>query len=110
MDRRTFLHMAVAAPAFSTAARDIIQRRQTPPSRPPAPQRGVAWTQWGGPHRNFQTQASGLRDTWPAPGPRVLWKRALGEGYSSVIAEGAAIYTMYGKRGEETVLAANAET
>ena len=66
--------------------------------------------QWGGPHRNFQTEASGLRDTWPASGPRVIWKRPLGEGYSSVIAEGAVIYTMYGKRGQETVLAAHADT
>jgi outer membrane protein assembly factor BamB len=110
MDRRTFLHIAVAVPAFSTSARELAQTRQKPAPRPSTPQRGVPWTQWGGPHRNFQTEASGLRDTWPVSGPRVLWKRALGEGYSSVIAEGAAIYTMYGKRGQETVLAANADT
>ncbi len=51
----------------------------------------------GGPHRNFQTQASGIKDTWPATGPRVIWKRPLGEGYSSTIVENGVVYTMYGK-------------
>ena len=111
MDRRTFLHMAMAIPALNVTAGEFTQRRSKPPAPPlmPPPQ-GIPWRQWGGPQRNFQTQASGLKDSWPASGPRVLWKRALGEGYSSVIVEGAALYTMYGKRGEETVLAANAET
>ena len=31
----------------------------------------LAWTQWGGPNRNFHTEARGLKDTWPATGPRV---------------------------------------
>ena len=72
--------------------------------------RASPWTQWGGPNRNFQTEASGLKDTWPASGPRVVWKRPLGEGYSSPVVENGVLYTMYGKRGEEFVLAANAET
>jgi outer membrane protein assembly factor BamB len=72
--------------------------------------REVAWTQWGGPSRNFQTEASGLRDTWPAGGPRVVWKRPLGEGYSSPAVESGVLYTSYGKPRQEIVLAANAET
>ena len=47
----------------------------------------VDWTQWGGPNRNFQTEASGLKETWPAGGPKVVWKRPLGEGYSSAAVE-----------------------
>jgi outer membrane protein assembly factor BamB len=108
MHRRTFLQMAVFAPALGTTARDLAQRGAKP-ALPPA-RAGVPWTQWGGPNRNFQTDATGLKDTWPASGPRVIWKRALGEGYSSVIAEGAAVYTMHGRRGQETVLAAHADT
>jgi outer membrane protein assembly factor BamB len=76
---------------------------------PPAP-RGVPWTQWGGPHRNFKTEAAGLKDTWPAGGPRVVWKRALGEGYSAPSVENGVLYTMYGKPREEVVIAADAET
>ena len=76
----------------------------------PAPAPGVPWTQWGGPKRNFQTDATGIKDVWPASGPRVVWKRALGEGYSAPVVENGVLYTMYGKSGQEVVLAANAET
>ncbi len=100
MDRRTFLTIALSAPVV---ARTALAEVQSGP-------RGIPWTQWGGPHRNFQTEASGLRDTWPASGPRVVWKRPLGEGYSSPSVEGPVLYTMYGKPREEVVLAANTET
>jgi outer membrane protein assembly factor BamB len=100
MDRRTFLTITLAAPAFSQAAKAVTQS---------AP-RILPWTQWGGPHRNFQTEASGLRETWPASGPPVIWKRPLGEGYSSPAVENGVLYTMYGKPREEVVLAANADT
>src|SRR5262245_41612365 len=100
MDRRAFLKMGLAVPAFGQAAKSLT---------PTAP-RGVPWTQWGGPNRSFQTEASGLRESWPASGPRVIWKRPIGEGYSSTIVEGNTLYTMYGRRREEIVLAANAET
>jgi outer membrane protein assembly factor BamB len=89
MTRRTFL---AAAAAFG-----------------PAPQ-AVPWTQWGGPHRNFQTEATGLKDQWPASGPKVVWKRSLGEGYSSPSVEAGVLYTMYGKPREEVVVAASADT
>ena len=49
---------------------------------------GAAWTQWGGPNRNFMSDATGLASTWPAGGPRKLWTRALGEGHSSILVEG----------------------
>lgn len=102
MNRRTFLTITLGAPVFARAAKADGQPQSGP--------RGVPWTQWGGPHRNFQTESAGLRDTWPASGPPVVWKRALGEGYSSPSVEGAVLYTMYGKPREEVVLAASAET
>ena len=75
------------------------------------PPQGVPWRQSGGPQRNFQTQAAGLKDAWPASGPPVLWKRALGEG--SLIGndeKGRHSTRCTGTASEETVLAANAET
>ena len=93
MDRRTFLTIAVAAPVFGQAAKPLTRANAA----------GVPWTQWGGPHRNFQTEATGLKDTWPAAGPRVVWKRPLGEGYSSPAVENGVLYTMYGKPREEVV-------
>src|SRR4030095_8566709 len=91
-----------AKPAPSPASRT--------PAAPPPPSPGIAWTQWGGPKRNFQTEATGLKDTWTAAGPRVVWKRALGEGYSAPVVENGVLYTIYGKSREEVVRAANAET
>ena len=70
----------------------------------------LPWTQWGCPNRNFQTTSPPLADKWPAAGPRVLWKRPLGEGYSSILVENGVLYTMYGKPGEEVTLAAKAHT
>lgn len=121
MDRRTFLTMALAAPALAQATRPGSQppkagtRNPKPVARPPKPAAaaapaGVPWTQWGGPHRNFHTEASGLRDTWPAGGPRVVWKRPLGEGYSSTAVENGVLYTMYARPREEVVLAADADS
>ena len=104
MDRRTFLSLALAVPALG-------QGTKTPAARPPAATAAPPqWLQWGGPHRNFKTEAVGLKDTWPASGPRVVWKRALGEGYSAPAVEHGTLYTMYGKPKQEFVLAANAET
>jgi outer membrane protein assembly factor BamB len=113
MNRRAFLTIALAAPAFGQAAKGVPQRGQPRPGPPvsgaKAGPRILPWTQWGGPTRNFHTEASGLKDTWPPAGPRVIWKRPLGEGYSSPAVEGSVLYTMYGKPREEVVLAANAE-
>ena len=107
MDRRTFLSLALAVPSLGQGTK--------PGTKPPASARPSAvpspqWTQWGGPNRNFQTQASGLKDTWPAAGPRVVWKRAIGEGYSAPVVENGTLYTLYGKPKQEFVFAANAET
>jgi outer membrane protein assembly factor BamB len=100
MDRRTFLRIALAAPALAQQATKPAAQTASRPAQ---------WTQWGGPSRNFQTQASGLKDTWPATGPRVIWKRPLGEGYSSTLVENGVVYTMYGKPRQEVVMAASAE-
>ena len=67
MDRRSFLSLAMAAPAFGSALAPLQtgKPKPTPPSTP----RG-ALDPVGGPNRNFQTEATGLKDTWPASGPR----------------------------------------
>jgi outer membrane protein assembly factor BamB len=55
----------------------------------------TAWTQWGGPRRNFMIESAGLASTWPASGPPKIWERALGEGHSAIVVEGGRLYTMY---------------
>jgi outer membrane protein assembly factor BamB len=55
----------------------------------------ATWTQWGGPHRDFMSDSTGLASSWPASGPKRLWSRSLGEGHSSVLVENGRLYTMY---------------
>jgi outer membrane protein assembly factor BamB len=69
-----------------------------------------SWPQWGGPQRNFMVDAKGLSETWPASGPKKLWSRELGEGHSSIIADGDRLYTMYSKGAREFVVALDRAT
>ena len=80
---------------------------------------GADWTQWGGPGRNFMSDAKGLASSWPAGGPKKRWSRALGEGHSSILFEGGKLYTMYRPLGllsmvrrsqEEVIVALDAAT
>ncbi|MCG3127963.1 MAG: hypothetical protein CHACPFDD_02836 [Phycisphaerae bacterium] len=88
-----------------------------PVDPPTAPNEPVAWLQWGGPARDFRSNATGLANRWPKGGPPRLWERPLGDGFSSILCDGAAIYTMYSLRdkddafrGDEVVVALDART
>ena len=74
----------------------------------PDPQ-GPDWPQWGGPHRDFTVDGE-LAATWPAEGPRILWRRPLGDGYSAVAAAGDAIFTLYRSGDAEVATALVAAT
>lgn len=64
------------------------------------------WPQWGGPDRDFNVDARDLAETWPQGGPPVLWRRPLGEnGHSSILVDGAHLYTMT-RRGDDDVVVA----
>src|SRR5262245_32244993 len=66
---------------------------------------GVAqWTQWGGPTRDFMSDATGLTSSWPPGGPRQLWTRALGEGHSSILVENGRLFTMYRPAGVTSIV------
>ena len=68
------------------------------------------WPQWGGPDRNFKSGATGLASSWPANGPRKVWSRNLGDGYSAISVEHGVLYTMYRQDTDEVVLAADEAT
>lgn len=69
-----------------------------------------AWPQWGGPARNFHVSRAAIADSWPASGPRELWKRELGFGHSSLVTDegGKRLFTMYRAGGDEVVIAVDA--
>ena len=68
------------------------------------------WLQWGGPRGNFTVQASRLDEAWPAEGPRRLWRRPLGDGYSAILVKGDALYTEYRSGDDTFVVALDVET
>ena len=72
------------------------------------PASAADWPNWLGPNKNGSSPETGLLTTWPKSGPKVLWKYAAGDGYSTVaIAQGRAI-TQVQHDGGEYVLALDA--
>ena len=68
------------------------------------------WLQWGGTNRDFKIVATGLASEWPEGGPPKIWKRELGDGYSTIVGEGNRLYTMYRKEDKERVVCLDRDT
>lgn len=68
------------------------------------------WLQWGGPTRNFRLPTSPKISAWPASGPKQVWSRELGDGYSSMLVSGNVLYTMYRKGTQDVVIALDPST
>src|SRR5688572_29014021 len=68
------------------------------------------WLQWGGPGEGFTVQGPGLAESWPPGGPRLLWERRLGQGYSAVLRKGDRLVTLYRDGDEEVVVSLDART
>jgi outer membrane protein assembly factor BamB len=59
------------------------------------------WPQWRGPNRDGKSPETALLKSWPAGGPKRVWKSTgLGEGYSSFAVVGERLYTQ-GQRGNQ---------
>ncbi|NOR67015.1 MAG: PQQ-binding-like beta-propeller repeat protein, partial [Woeseiaceae bacterium] len=57
--------------------------------------RAEDWPQWRGPNRDGVCSETGLLDSWPEGGPRLLWEiSGLGKGYSSFSIVDGKLYTM----------------
>jgi outer membrane protein assembly factor BamB len=69
-----------------------------------------AWPQWGGPSRNFVVQTPPLATSWPDGGPRRLWQRPLGDGFSAIVSDGATLYTIYRDGTRDVAIALDAKT
>lgn len=64
------------------------------------------WPGWRGPDRTGVSPETGLLRTWPANGPRLLWKAAgLGEGYAAPSVVGGKLYVLGTKGNEEYIIA-----
>ena len=69
-----------------------------------------AWNQYGGPNQDFKAASTGLAKSWPDGGPKELWSRDLGEGYSGILVDGDRLYTMYRADEKEIVVALDAKS
>lgn len=71
---------------------------------------GQDWLAWGGPRGDFTIQPQGIVEAWPEGGPRQLWKRPLGDGYSAILCTGDALFTAYHDHGDDVVIALDSKT
>src|SRR5947209_3914878 len=61
------------------------------------------WPQWQGPQRNAISHETGLLQTWPKEGPRLLWKtKQLGGGYSAPSIAAGRIFGMGYRKTDDT--------
>ena len=90
--------------------RKLIPLLLAPAALLPAAQDPDGWRVWGGPRRDFTSSATGLANSWPKEGPPVLWRRALGDGYSAIAEENGTLYTGYRRGAKDVVIALEAAT
>jgi outer membrane protein assembly factor BamB len=67
------------------------------------PARADDWPQWRGPNRNGISMEKGWATTWPAEGPKQLWKASVGTGASSMAVAAGRLYTMGNDNSTDTV-------
>src|SRR5438477_863583 len=71
---------------------------------------GADWPQFLGPNRDSTSSETGLLTTWPKEGPPVVWKRDVGEGFSSPVVSGGRLVLFHRVGGEEVVECLDAAT
>ena len=71
---------------------------------------GLDWPCWRGPDHDGISKESGWATTWPAEGPKQLWKVGVGIGFSSCSVVGNRVYTMGHRDGSDHVRCLDALT
>ena len=69
---------------------------------PASPGRGADWPQVLGPRRDGSSPET-LATSWPANGPRPLWSRPVGAGFSGPVVVGGRVL-LHHRQGDETLL------
>lgn len=68
------------------------------------------WPNWRGPHGDGISRETNLAKSWPAGGPKVLWKMDLTGGYSSVVVASGRLFTQTKDKNQDLVVCINAQT
>ncbi len=69
----------------------------------------IDWPQWRGPNRDGISKETILK-SWPAEGPKVIWKAPSGEGYSGIVVANGKMYTIHATRADELAVCLDAAT
>ncbi|MCZ7644104.1 MAG: PQQ-like beta-propeller repeat protein [Planctomycetota bacterium] len=68
------------------------------------------WPSWRGPQRTGISEEKGWTTQWPGGKPKELWKKDIGEGYSSIAVSGKFAVAMGNVNNTDTVWCLDAET
>ncbi|MBN1361449.1 MAG: PQQ-binding-like beta-propeller repeat protein [Sedimentisphaerales bacterium] len=68
------------------------------------------WPNYRGPNRDGISKETGWNTTWPAEGPKVLWKASIGIGFASMAVVDGRVYAMGNRNDQDTLYCFNAET
>src|SRR5437762_2424578 len=70
---------------------------------------GADWPQWRGPERNGISSEK-IFTAWPSEGPRVLWRAAIGTGFSSFSVSQGRLFTMGNANDRDSIWCLDAVT
>ncbi|MCH9649928.1 MAG: PQQ-binding-like beta-propeller repeat protein [Deltaproteobacteria bacterium] len=68
------------------------------------------WPQFRGPNRDGISAEKGLLESWPAEGPKEIWRAPVGEGFSGISISGGRAFTMFNRQEAEWLVAFDAAT
>jgi outer membrane protein assembly factor BamB len=81
-----------------------------PSVAPAAGDANADWPQYRGPQRNGSSPETGLLKRWPEAGPSLLWRRKIGDGFSSIAVAGSRLFTMSADSDKESAVCLKADT
>ena len=71
---------------------------------------GADWPHFRGPTYDGISTETGWKTTWPADGPKILWRAQVGTGFSSFAVSKGRVYTMGNSGNKDTVFCWEADT
>jgi outer membrane protein assembly factor BamB len=71
---------------------------------------GFDWPQYRGLNRDGISKETGLIQSWPVEGPKVIWKVPVGDGYSAISVSNGRLFTMFSQQNDELVCSFDATT
>jgi outer membrane protein assembly factor BamB len=74
------------------------------------PAAAVDWPQFLGPDRNGVSTGPPLADSWPAAGPRIVWRKPVGAGFAGPVVAGGRVILFHRQGREEVVESLDART